>query len=371
MKEIKLVKLDIKIKDMFAISKVLYSGNLASGNRVKEFERRVAHFIGNSTDNVIACSSGTAGLFLALKALGIKKGDEVITTPFTFVATTNAILECGATPIYVDVDADYNLNVNLVEKAITKKTKAILTVDLYGYPSNTFELRQICDKHKLFLVDDACQAFGSIYYNKTIGSIERAYAHIIVFSLYATKNLTTGEGGLVVTFDIKLSDKIRQLLNQGQKERYVYNSIGYNFRMTEIQAAIGLTQLDNEWDFKRFVKKSKQRIENSCYYAKKLDAKKYMLPLINVVNKQIFSNLHQYTILTRDREKVIKALQDNKIQFGIYYPKVLYEYEHLKQFKKSCPVAEAMSKYCLSLPIGSHLKKRDILRVIEVLNGVK
>ncbi len=223
-----------------AVVKVLDSGFIVQGPKISQLEAKFVALTG--AKYAVAVSNGTAALHSALAVLGIGPGDEVITTPFTFVATANAILMCGATPVFADIDpVTYNLDPIAVEKVITKKTKAILVVNLYGLPANYQELKKIAKIYNLYLVEDAAQSVGASYYQKVSGSL----ADISCFSLYATKNLMCGEGGIITTNKKSLSQKIKRFRHHGQSEtkRYHYDGLGYNYRLTDIAATIALGQL--------------------------------------------------------------------------------------------------------------------------------
>jgi dTDP-4-amino-4,6-dideoxygalactose transaminase len=230
-----------------AVMDVLDSGFLAQGARTKEFEQKFAKLLG--VKHAIAVSNGTTGLVIALLAAGIKPGDEVITTPFTFIATVNAIIFAGARPVFVDIDPEtFNLDHELIENAITPRTKAIMPVHLYGQMCNMDEIQSIADKYGLQIIEDACQSVLASYKGKYAGSIGTG-----VFSFYATKNMMTGEGGMVTTNDDEIADKSRLIRNHGMRERYIHEIVGYNFRMTDIQAAIGIAQIEklSYWTEKR------------------------------------------------------------------------------------------------------------------------
>src|SRR5712691_7386398 len=221
-----------------AVLAVLRSGQLTQGERVAAFERRFAELC--QVQEAIAVSSGTAALHLALIAHEIGYGDEVITTPFSFAATANAILLVGATPVFVDIDPDtYNIDPVCVEAAITPRTKAILPVHLYGNPCDMQRLEAIARANHLVIIEDACQAHGASIKGKPVGGFGTG-----CFSFYATKNITTGEGGMVTTNDPVIAERVRLLRSHGQQERYKHHALGYNLRMTELQGALGVVQVE-------------------------------------------------------------------------------------------------------------------------------
>ncbi|PZS00191.1 MAG: aminotransferase DegT, partial [Candidatus Chloroheliales bacterium] len=237
-----------------AIMRVLDSGFIVQGPMVKEFEDKWAAMCG--VKHAAACSNGTTGLHLAMLAAGVGPGDEVICPAFTFIATGNAALYCGARPVFVDIDYDsFNIDVNQIEAAITPKTKAIEPVSLYGLPANMPAIEEIANRHGLAVIEDACQAVGASINGRRSGSWG-----IGVFSLYATKNVTTAEGGILTTNDERTDDLIRLLRAQGMRQRYHHEMLGYNYRMTDIQGAIGSVQMD------KLDELTEQRRRNAAYY---------------------------------------------------------------------------------------------------------
>ncbi len=236
-----------------AVLQVLASGRLAQGERVATFEQRFASFC--QVREAVAVSSGTAALHLALLAHGIGPGDEVITTAFSFSATANAILLTGAIPVFVDIEPEtYTLDPTQVELVVTPRTKAIIPVHLYGCPCNMERLVQIAEAYSLVLIEDACQAHAAIFNGKPVGSFGTG-----CFSFYATKNMTTCEGGMLTTNNPAIAEKLRLLRNHGQEARYYHIALGYNLRMTELQGAIGIVELEKLEAF------TKQRIANAEY----------------------------------------------------------------------------------------------------------
>lgn len=220
-----------------AVLETIDSGQLAQGRRVKAFEEAFAAVCG--VRHAIATSSGTTALHAAVLAHGIGPGDEVITTPFTFIASANAAIFVGARPVFVDIDErTYNIDPGRIEAAISPRTKAILPVHLFGNPCDMETIMDIAAKHGLVVIEDACQAHGATVGGRKVGSFGTG-----CFSFYPTKNITTAEGGIITTNDDELADRVRLIRSHGQRERYYHEMIGYNFRMTEIQAAIGLVQL--------------------------------------------------------------------------------------------------------------------------------
>ena len=219
-----------------AVLAVLNSGMLAQGKQVQAFEEAFAAYCG--VKYAVATSSGTTALHLALLAHNIGPGDEVITSPFSFIATANSIRYTGAESVFADIDSYYNLSPTLTEAAITPRTKVIMPVHLYGQPADMDKFMDIAKRHNLIIIEDACQAHGAEFKGKKVGSFGTG-----CFSFYPTKNITSGEGGMVTTNDPDIADRVRLLRNHGMRQRYYHETMGFNFRMTDIHAAIGLAQL--------------------------------------------------------------------------------------------------------------------------------
>ncbi|MBN2459168.1 DegT/DnrJ/EryC1/StrS family aminotransferase [Candidatus Woesearchaeota archaeon] len=347
-----------------AVLEVLDSRMLAQGEKVKKLEQEFAKLCG--AKNAVAVSNGTAALHACLHAVGVKAGDEVITTPFSFVATANAILMMGAKPVFVDVDEkSFNIDASKIEEKVTPRTRAIIPVDLYGLPHDYDKLKKIADKHGLYIVEDACQAVNASLDGVKAGCL----GDIAAFSLYATKNIVSGEGGMVTTDNPKFAEKVKRFRHHGQdeKDRYIYHELGYNYRMTDLQAAIALCQLAKVEDF------TAQRIRN----AKKLSAglkglKGVVLPVVSNNACHVF---HQYTIKVggkMKRDELAKKLDDNEIGTGIFYPKPLHLHPHLAKFGYKAgdfPVAEKLCSQVLSLPVHPLVSSDDIDRIIEVVRN--
>ncbi len=345
-------------EEINSVINVLKSGHLVQGEKVREFEENFAKFCG--VDYAVAVSSGTSALHLALMALGIGKGDEVITTPFSFIASSNAILYIGAKPVFVDIEKDtYSINPNLIESAVTSKTKAVLGVHLYGHPFAK-EIRRICEDNNLYLIEDACQAHGASINNQKVGSIGDAG----VFSFYATKNMTTGEGGMITTNNSDVYNKLKLLRTHGEIKRYHSIMIGYNFRMTDIQAAIGIEQL------KKLEKFNEKRISNAKLLSSLLfDIEGITLPVVKRGYKHVF---HQYTIRvdSNKRKTLMQHLENKGIMTKIYYPTIIPDqpvYKSLIESKESFPVAREISQEVLSVPIHPSLTEKDIRYISEMI----
>lgn len=329
-----------------AVISVLESGQLAQGPRVAQFEEHFAAFCG--VNHAIATSSGTTALVAALLAHGVGSGDEVITTPFTFVASANSILATGAKPVFADIDEDsYNIDPDLVAAKITSRTKAILPVHLYGYPCDMDAIMQIAESHGLAVIEDACQAHGAAIRGQKVGSFGTG-----CFSFYPSKNMTTAEGGMITTDDDEIAERTRLIRNHGQSETYHHVAPGYNFRMTELQAALGLVQLDRLPDWTR------KRIENASYLSERLS---------NVATPQVSEGYlhvyHQYTVrVERDRDGALEKLAEAGISARVYYPLPVHQQPFYRRlgFEDSLPVAERMSEQVLSLPVHPSLTEEEL-----------
>jgi perosamine synthetase len=340
-----------------AVLEVLTSGMLAQGRKVEEFEKRFAEFIG--VKHAIATSNGTTALHAALLANGIRKGDEVITSPFTFIATANAILMTGAKPVFVDIEEkSFNLDLKLVEGAITPRTKAILLVHLFGRPVEMDKLGEIAWKHNLLIIEDACQAHGAEFNGKKVGSFGTG-----CFSFYPTKNMTTGEGGVVTTNSDDVAEKMKKIISHGSEKRYYHEFLGYNYRMTDIAAAIGLGQLKKLNSF------NEMRKRNAAYFSRKLDCI-VGLELPEIIFGHVF---HQYTLRVtpefgKTREEVIGFLKGAGIGSSVFYPVPIHKQEAYLTYKVlSFPVAEKLAKEVLSIPIHPGLKEEDLNYIIGEL----
>jgi dTDP-4-amino-4,6-dideoxygalactose transaminase len=320
---------------------------LAQGECVTTFERRFADLC--QAQEAVAVSSGTAALHLALLAHGIGPGDEVITTPFSFAATANVIRLVGATPVFVDIEPDtYNMDPSLVEAAFSRRTRAILPVHLYGNPCDVLRLAAFAADHHLALIEDACQAHAAMIGSKPVGSFGTG-----CFSFYATKNMTMGEGGIVTTNDPALADRIRLLRSHGQCERYHHVSLGYNLRLTELQAALGLVQLDK---LERF---TIQRIANAAYLSEQLDGW-IQTPTVHAGHRHVY---HQYTVRVPhgQRDLWMSTLRERGIGTAIHYPCPIHRQPAYQDqcANLSLPVAEAAAREVLSLPVHPALSVTD------------
>lgn len=374
---INLSQVVISSKEIQAVLDVCKSGQLAQGKKVAGFEKMFAEYCG--CKYAVAVNSGTAALHVALIACGIGPGDEVITTPFSFIATANSILMAGAKPVFADIDPDtYNVDPQKIEEKITKKTKAILPVDLYGQVYDVENVKEIAGKYDLQVIEDAAQAVGAATHTgcvqhtpgvwKKAGSLSDAGC----FSFYATKNLFTGEGGMLVTDNKKIYELAKMFRHHGQSEkgRFKYYGLGYNYRMTEIAAVMGLIQLT------KIDLVNNKRIDNANYFSKSLkDIHGLILPKTMDKYKHIF---HQYTVrVTKDfrltRDELSEYLKANGIITSVYYPQPLHLSPHLSilGYKKGdFPVAEKISREVLSIPVHQHLTRRDLDYIIDIIRKI-
>lgn len=340
----------IGAEEQEAVAKVLASGQMAQGEQVAEFERRFAALC--QAKEAIAVTSGTAALHLALLAHGIGAGDEVITSPFSFAATANTILLVGATPVFVDIDpATYNIDPAKVEAAITPRTKAILPVHLYGNPADMDRLMALAKAHNLAMIEDACQAHAAAVHGQPVGSFGTG-----CFSFYPTKNMTTGEGGIITTNDPAIAEAARLWRSHGQKERYLHTGIGFNQRMTNIAAAIGLAQIEK---LPRF---TEQRIANATYLDQQL-AGHVTTPTALPGHTHVY---HQYTIRVpagKNRDQFAADLQKRGVGSGVHYPRPIHQQPYYQEHgfgDVSLPISEQAALQVLCLPVHPALSQADV-----------
>lgn len=345
-----------------AVMEVMKSGMIASGKETEKFEEAFASYIG--AKHGIACNSGTTALQVALLSMGIGKGDKVITTAYSFIASTNSIIYTEATPVFVDVDENtFNINIEGLEKAIVENpdAKALLVVHLFGQPCDMDAVMNLSQKYNIPVLEDCAQAHGAMWKDKKVGSFGKAAA----FSFYPTKNMTTSEGGIVVTNDEEVKEKAKLIINHGMKIRYTHDIIGYNFRMTNIAAAIGLEQLKKINDF------NSKRQKNAAFYNKTIKNDKIEVPFVEENGTHVY---HQYTIKVKDnqRDKLVKLLEENKIGYGIFYPYSIPEQPCYKdmgfptQFEKT----DQVKNQVLSIPVHPSLTKEETEKVAYILNSL-
>ncbi len=339
-----------------AVLRALRSGQLAQGKLVEDFEMAVANYLG--AQHAVAVSSGTAALVVALQAHGIGTGDEVIVPVFTFAATANAVLLVGATPVFVDIDpADFNINVAQLERTRTPRTKAVIPVHLYGQPCDMTSIGAFARQQGLVVIEDACQALGARWQTRKVGTFGTG-----CFSFYATKGITTGEGGMIVTDDGGVATQARLLRNQGEAVRYRTDTLGYNFRATELAGALGLAQLPraDEW--------IERRRANAAWVTQHLEG-----VLTPVERPDAFHIYQQYTVRVPNgqRDSVQAALRAQEIESAVYYPLCLHQQPLYQQrgYGGSFPVAEAAAQEVLSLPVHAALSQGDLERIASAVNS--
>jgi perosamine synthetase len=363
-KVIKLV--DIRLKaPLIPIVRAIRSGQLAQGRYVKEFEESFARLSG--VRHAIAVNNGTTALIAALKALDLKSGDEVITSPFTFGATVNSILLAGYKVRFADIEPDtYSISIDSIRSRINTHTGAIVPVHLYGHPCNLKALGELAREHSLRIVEDAAQAHGAQYDGLPVGTLD-----VGCFSFYATKNIALGEGGVVTTNSDSVADYVRMLRNQGMSARYEYAMVGENLRLTELQALIGLPQLE------AYDKLVDRRASNAAVLIELLEGNPHLrIPSIHHHLRQVW---HQFTIEVLetsmvDRIQLQKDLLGRGIESAIYYPKALNEYpvfkNHPNVVNDETPVAHGVARRCLSIPVHQHLSKMDLKRIAREVNAL-
>lgn len=354
MKSIPVAKPLIGRDDIRAVIKVMKSGGLAQGPQVLKFEQDFSRIVGDR--DCVAVNSGTSALHLALLALGVGPGDEVIVPSFTFAATANSVALTGATPIFVDIDPiTYNINPDLIQAAITTKTKAIQVVHIYGLPADMPRISEIARKHKLLLIEDAAQAHLAEINGQRVGTFGDAAA----FSFYPTKNMTSGEGGMVVLKNADAARLCRLYRNQGMEQRYQNEVIGFNLRMTDIHAAIGISQL------RKVFKWTEQRKANAHYLNSKIQN------VITPVTPDGFSHVyHQYTVrVTRKRDLFSKKLSELGIGNSIYYPTQVHKLPSFA-LPLELPNTHFATEQVLSLPVHPSLSRKDLIRIADTVNLV-
>ncbi len=335
------------------VEKVLDSGMLASGEWVKRFEKEFSQYIG--VKYAMTTTNGTQALILALEAVGVH-GKEVLVPSFTFIASATSIIRAGGRPVFVDVDEKtYNIDPEDVRRKITNDTVAIMPVHLYGQPANMDEIIEIAEEHNLYVIEDSAQAHGAEWKGKKVGSI----GHIAGFSFYPTKNMTTGEGGMVTTNDDELAEKVMMIRNHGQTSRYMHEYLGWNFRMTNIAAAIGLVQL------KKLDYANTKRRENAKFYDDLLN--EYVeTPFVDSRAAHVY---HQYTIKIPKREKLLEEFHKEGIGYGIYYPRGNHQQPIMKKlgYTAKLPITEKLCNEVVSIPVHPLVEKKDIEKIAEVI----
>ncbi len=354
-------------EEIKAVTKVLKSriltGRRGSGPVVKQFEDNFARFV--NSKHAIAVNSGTAALHMSLWVAKISAGDEVILPSFTFIATAEAVALVGAKPVFVDIKPDsYNIDPRKMEAAITKKTKAVIPVDLYGLPAEMDKIREIAEKHNLVVIEDAAQAHGASFKGKSPGH----FADIACWSFYASKNMTTGEGGMVTTSNDEYAEELRLIRSHGEKEEYEASVLGHNYRMPEIEAAIGIEQLKKLPEFLR------KRRKNAATLTERLkDLEQLVLP---VEPKSCQSSWYLYTTRVRKgnakyRDRIVEGLRKRGVGAGIYYQMPIHLMTYYRRYETpSLPETERAAQQVFSLPVHPSLKTAEVNYVAKAVRQV-
>jgi len=339
----------------------LRSGRLAQGPLVERLEAGAR--VMAATQHAIAVSSGTVALALALELLGVGPGDEVLTSPFTFAATLNAIIHAGATATFVDVADDYTIPAEAVAVAITDATRVVMPVHLYGLPADMPAIATVADARGVAIVEDAAQAHGAAVDERRVGSFGLG-----CFSLYATKNVAAGEGGIVTTDDRELADRARVLRNQGMRGPYDYAEPGHNYRLTELQAALAIPQLETLGARNAARRRNAVRLSEGLAGIGGL-----VLPTVPAGREPVW---HQYTVRVTssarlDRDALARALAAAGIETGVYYPRVVFDYDCYRQHPlvraADVPRARRMANEVLSLPVHDRLGDEELARIVAAV----
>jgi perosamine synthetase len=347
-----------------AVLAVLESGQIAQGPVVRQLETEFAALC--HVEHAVAVNSGTTALVASLQALGLGAGDEVITSPFTFAATLNAILEAGATARFVDIDPDdFTLAPDALEPALSDRTRVVMPVDLYGQPAALPEILATAQRVGARVVEDAAQAHGATVSGRPTGSFD-----VGCFSLYATKNLTTGEGGVITTDDGDLADRLRVLRNQGMRDRYEYMVAGHNYRLTDLQAALGIPQL------RKLAETTARRREHARFLSEHLaDVPGIVVPTTAPARTHVF---HQYTIRVTaasgtTRDALAEHLRAHGIGSGVYYPRLVFDYDCYRTrpdvVVEAMPHASRAAAEVLSLPVHPLLTEPQLDRIVTAVRS--
>ncbi len=352
-------------KELEAVKEVFESGMLIQGKKVKLFEEKFAEYIG--VEHAIAVTNGTVALDVALKALNLGPGDEVITPAFSFISSSNCILFQNAKPVFADIDPrTFNIDPSDVAEKITSKTKALIPVHLFGQPAKMDALKEIAEDKGIFLVEDAAQAHGAEYKGQKAGSI----GDMGCFSFYATKNMTVGEGGMITTNDPKLARKARLLRNHGQSQKYHHDTLGYNYRMTEFCAAIGSVQL------KKLDESNAKRRVNAQLLTQGI--RSFHGLTVPYVDKDVKHIFHQYVVRVeedypRDRDELADSLTEKGVGVAVHYPLPIYRqplYLKLGYEETKCPNTEDACRRVLSLPVHPLVDRKDVEFMLDVLDHI-
>jgi perosamine synthetase len=359
---------DITQREIDAVTEVMQSGTLSIGPKVEIFEQKCAAIAGRQ--HGVAVSSGTAGLHCAMLAAGVGEGDEIITTPFSFVASANCILYVGATPKFVDIDPKHlNLDVDRLQAALTPKTKGIVAVEAFGHPGGMLEVERFARQHELVLIEDSCEGFGGLIGQRPIGSFGRAS----LFGFYPNKQITTGEGGMIVTDDDVLAEMCRSLRNQGRTGMnwLAHERLGYNYRLSEIAAAIGIVQCERLDE----ILTERRRVAHE-YMSRLMDNRFVILPTLEDdthVSWFVFVVRLNDLFEPGDRDQIIRALRAEGIGCSNYFPPIHLQPYMVERYQFGAgdfPVCEYVSARTLALPFFARMTEAQVRRVCETLNRV-
>ncbi|WP_435174364.1 DegT/DnrJ/EryC1/StrS family aminotransferase [Halorussus sp. AFM4] len=344
-------------REIARVREVMESGRIADGPEVREFEREFAAFCG--ADRAIATSNGTTALHAALEALGIGPGDKVVTTPYSFVASANAVRLAGAEPVFADVDPEtFNLDPDAVEAVVRddEDVAAVMPVHLYGLPADMDRLLDVADDYGLAVLEDACQAHGAEFRGRRVGSLGDAAC----FSMYPTKNMTTGEGGMITTDRADVAEKAESFVNHGRPPEggYEHVRLGHNFRMTSIAAAIGRVQLDRLPDY------NAARRSNAAYLTDALADADVVTPTEPDDRRHVY---HQYTVLADDRDGLADHLESAGVGTGVYYPTPIHEQPAYDGVAHDAPAAERAADRALSLPVHPNVSEQDLRTIASTI----
>ena len=377
MYKIPLSKPDITDLERKAVLNVLKTPNLSLGPKLKEFEEKIAQYIG--VKYAVGVNSGTSALHLIIRALSIKDGDEVITTPFSFIASANCILFERAKPVFVDIDEKtLNIDPSKIEEKITKKTKAILAVDVFGHPAEWDEILKIAKKYKLKVIEDSAEALGSEY-----GSVDSpqakgkkcgSFGEAAIFGFYPNKQITTGEGGVVVTNNRGIAELCCSMRDQGRQKGggwHFYPRLGYNYRLSDINCALGVAQMNR---IKEILEK-REKVAN-MYNERLRDFSELEIPYISPNIKMswfVYVVRLNKKYSQKDRDKIIKEMSKRGIQTSNYFPCIHLQPFYRKMFgykSGDFPIAESVSQRTIALPFYNNLKEEEINYVVKNLKEI-
>ena len=364
--QIHLSRPDITEKEIEAVCAVLRSPNLSLGPKLHEFENAFTKYIGKK--RAIAVNSGTSGLYLAMLALGIGPGDEVITTPFTFIATSNTVIMAGAKPVFVDIDpTSLNINPAEIEAKITKNTKAIMPVEVFGNPAGFDKVCEIAQKHKLTVIEDSCEALGSALNGKKAGT----FGKVSTFAFYPNKQITTGEGGMILTDDDDVADMCLSLRNQGRGTGggwLAHERLGFNYRLSDINCALGIVQLSRIDEIK-----AKRKQAAKFYQEMLADDNRLIVP-----TEPAGSDMSWFVFVIRlaehfnkqQRDGIIKSMKEQGIQVSNYFPTVHLQPFMVEKFgykEGDFPITESIGQRTIALPFYNNLTKDEVSQVCKIL----